>query len=84
MEETYPVEGYPYVSQVFKPCKYFGEYTRFLSETLYEKESELETKNSELEKIACLMDTDLDECKELDELCRYYLHFKIFLIDIWW
>lgn len=78
MEETYPIEGYPYVSQLFKPSEHLAEYSKVLTETLYHKEGELKDKNDAVEKIACLMDIDLDECKELDELCRCNKIFFLF------
>lgn len=70
MEGTYCSENYRYGSQLFKIREYFVEYTKFLAETVYSKEAELESKESELEKISCLMEINLDECKELDQLCR--------------
>lgn len=77
MEATYPLESYPHVSQPFKIQEYFDEYTKYLAETLYQKTNELCEKDDELEKIACLMEIDLEECKHLDGLCRFEksLHF---------
>lgn len=71
MEETYPVESYPYVSQPLKCHDYFVEFRNVLSQTLYNQETELETKNTTLEKIACLMEISLDECIDLDKKCRW-------------
>lgn len=69
MEETYPVESYPYVSQSFKCNDYFVEYKKVLSETLYKQEAELETKSTTLEKIACMMGISLSECTDLEQKC---------------
>lgn len=70
MEGTYAIESFPFVSQSFKVCDFFKEYTKYLSDTIYSKQG-LATKTDDLEKIACLMGIELDECKELEQLCRY-------------
>lgn len=70
MEAIYPFESFEGASQLFKIQEYFDDYIKYLTEVVYTKLNVLKTKENELEKIACLMELSVEECKDLNQQCR--------------
>ena len=70
MEETYPIESYPNVSQMLNFNSYFTEYKNLLEKTLFSNQVELESLNTDEEKIAFQLGIDMDEYHNLEQCCR--------------